>query len=229
MRFKWIGSMVMIILVLTGLFAYQEGNSDVYEGMSIIPEEEEDIPLYEGLTPKRNTYVIEGNQVDTLYSYYIKELSNAGWKLAMEDRRESSFRSVWEKEEFSGELNVRAHYEKTKGQTAMVFDHHPSMSTTTWIEQPPSSMCVYVQASDENCTAIKDPRHINDLMHIINQAIDVEHQSYQTGYEKSELDAGGQSIMVYHAQGKPLYFESEQGMKMMKPESDFFELTNIPH
>ncbi|MDC3413246.1 hypothetical protein NC797_14425 [Aquibacillus sp. 3ASR75-11] len=49
------------ILITMGWLSYQKATDDTYEGMSIIPEQHKDIPLYKGLKPTQNEYVIRGN------------------------------------------------------------------------------------------------------------------------------------------------------------------------
>lgn len=53
---------------------------DTYEGMSIIPEQHKDIPLFKGLEPTRANYVIDGNHLNEVYNFYVNKLPELGWK-----------------------------------------------------------------------------------------------------------------------------------------------------
>ncbi len=91
-----------IILILFGAwFTYQNVTNDVYAGMSIIPEKEKDIPLYEGLKPDRNYYYIKGNHSKEIYEFYRKELTAKGWMVEHSDGEDKERGNDWNDFSFS--------------------------------------------------------------------------------------------------------------------------------
>lgn len=121
------------LLIVSVWFLYHEKTDDTYEGMTIIPEHQEDIPLYDGLHPTKTEYVIKGDQWSEIHSFYLNELRNKGWQLehmdsALNDDNPnndwSGFYSLWVKEDFEGELWVSANYNPYEENTEVIFDKH---------------------------------------------------------------------------------------------------------
>lgn len=131
-------------LLISGGFVYHKISDDTYEGMSIIPEQHKDIPVFKGLKPTRNHYVSPGNQWKDIYNFYLKELPTLGWKMEHEDSALndndskndwSGFHSRWRKEGFDGELWISASYNQFEDNTEVIFDKTPIHGSTAWMEE----------------------------------------------------------------------------------------------
>lgn len=224
------------IFIFLGGFTYQKVTDDTYEGMSIIPEQHKDIPLFEGLESTRSQYVIKGNRWEDIYNFYTNELPKLGWKVEYEqsalddDHHEndwSGFYSLWRKEGFDGELRVSASYNQYDEKTEVMFDKIPIYKSTSWIEDLPDSICVYETLKDEKCVEINDKSKIKEIKSLINKAVDWEKEELPQRKNTSVVVFGNLEIKVYYESDKEIYFHSKKGLKMMKPELEFFELTNL--
>ncbi|MBT2695855.1 hypothetical protein J7E79_00130 [Bacillus sp. ISL-40] len=109
----------------------------------------------------------------------------------------------------------------------MIFDKTPIFNSTTWINNVPESICIYQSSTDEKCSEIKDEIKIEKIVGFINEAIDWN-EEVSPREKTSVIDFGDMSIKVQYENEKEIYFQSEKGTKLMKPEPDFFELTNLP-
>lgn len=234
-NFLLLGSLVAIIFICW--FAYLKATDDTYEGMSIIPEDYKDIPLFEGLKPTRNNYVIKGNRWEDVYNYYMNQLPEHGWKVeyeqsALEDNEIendwSGFHSRWRKEGFDGELWISASYNQYEEQTEILFDKTQIYTTTFWIDELPDNICIYETLQAENCFEIKDKTKINELTSLINSAFDFNEEKLPQREKISIIEFGNLEIKVHYGSDQEIYFQSAKGMKRMKPEPEFFELTNLP-
>jgi hypothetical protein len=226
---------IIVVLIVIGWFVFQKITDDTYEGMSIIPEKHEDIPLFEGLEPTEHQYVMDGNRWKDIYDFYLKELPKLGWSIengnsALNDNDSnndwSGFFSGWRKEGFEGELSISAHYNQLEEQTVVIFDKIPIYNSTTWINNVPESICIYQSSTDEKCSEIKDEITIEKIVGLINDAIDWNDE-VSTREKTSIIDFGNMNVKVYYENEKEIYFQSEKGTKLMKPEPDFFKLTNL--
>lgn len=235
-KFLIVGSVVVSILL--GWFAYQKATDDIYEGMSIIPENHKDIPLFEGLEPTRSHYVIKGNRWEQIYNFYMNELPKLGWKVeyeqsALDDNNNendwSGFYSRWRKEGFDGELRISASYNQYDEKTEVMFDKTPFYKSTSWIEDLPDSICIYETLNDKQCIEINDESKIKEIESLINKAIDWDKEELPHRNKTSVVDFGNLEIKVYYENDKEIYFHSEKGIKLMKPEPEFFRLTNLSH
>ncbi|WP_028784794.1 hypothetical protein [Thalassobacillus devorans] len=121
-------------LLISSGFVYYKITDDTYEGMSIIPEQHKDIPVYQGLKPTKSNYVSLGNQWTEIYNFYLKELPELGWEVehadsALDDNNSkndwSGFHSRWRKEGFDGELWISASYSQFENYTEVTFDKTP--------------------------------------------------------------------------------------------------------
>ncbi|WLR43220.1 hypothetical protein LC087_03210 [Bacillus carboniphilus] len=121
----------LLVLIVISLFIYQRNTDETYQGMSIIPEHHNDIPLYKGLEPTRNEYVIDGEKWEDIYNYYLNEIPKMGWKVvheesALDDNDPSNdwsgFISTWKKDEFEGVLWISAGYNQYDEKTEVKFD-----------------------------------------------------------------------------------------------------------
>jgi hypothetical protein len=236
-KINWIILGSIAILAVTGLFVSQKiTDNDTYEGMSIIPEQHDDIPLFDGLELTDHEYVIEGNHWKDIYDFYIKELPKHGWKeeykgTALEDDKAENdwggFYSRWRKEGFDGELEISAHYNQFEEQTEVIFDKTPIYNSTTWIDNVPDSICVYENLTDKKCVEIKDQNKIKEIVRFINDAIDWN-EKLMSREKKSVIDFGNLNVQVLYENDKEIYFQSEKGTKLMKPDPGFFKLTSLP-
>ncbi|MGD6777668.1 hypothetical protein [Sutcliffiella horikoshii] len=226
-----------VILMILGWFSYDKITDDAYEGMTIIPEQQKDIPLYGGLKASRSQYEIEGDRWEDIYSFYLQELPKHGWKVeyiqsALDDEDEendwSGFYSLWRKEGFEGELKISSHYQSFEEKTEVSFDKYPVIITTPWVKDTPANICIYATLEDSNCSKIIDKSKIIEIQSLINNAIDREKEDQLPNRKKASIiDFGGMEIKVYYESDKEIYFLSEKGWKVMKPEPTFFELTNL--
>ncbi|WP_423800971.1 hypothetical protein [Neobacillus sp. SAB-20_R2A] len=229
-KIKWILFSAIAILIAAGWFTYQKVTDETYEGMSIIPEQHKDITLFKGLEPRRNDYVMDGNHWREIYDYYKKQLPKHGWKVEYEQSSPNDdvpgFMSTWRKKGLDWELSISGGYYKTDNQTEVIFDKIPILHSTTWIDQIPNTICIYKNTSDENGSEIKDPSQINELVRIINGAIDWNGE-VQPREKSTVIRAGDIEVKVLYEGDKEIYLQSEKGTKIMKPESEFFKLMNL--
>lgn len=226
-----------LVLIVMGLLLYQKATDDTYKGMTIIPENHEDIPLFEGLKPREHDYAIEKDHWIDIYHFYLKELPKLGWNLEFEgsalndgDSKNDwgGFHSSWRKNGFDGELYISAYYNQHEDQTEVMFDKTPIYHSTTWIHNIPDSICIYQSESVEECSGINDQTKIQQIAAFINNdAFDWEEEvlpRQNTGV----IEFGDLKIKVLYEKEKEIYFQSEKGTKMMKPDPGFFMLTNLP-
>jgi hypothetical protein len=222
---NWLVYGIIIIL-------YQRVTDDTYEGMSIIPEQQKDIPLFEGLRPSEHEYVMEGNHWNDIYNFYLKELPRYGWeveyKQSSSDKNSdvTGFMSRWRKKGIEWELSIYGSYFKMNNQTEVIFDKTPIYYSTTWIDDVPTSICIQQNSSNESCTEINDKAQIEGIVSFINDAIDWEEEVLPRE-KTSVIDFGNMEIKVMYESDKEIYFQSEKGIKMMKPDPDFYKLTNL--
>lgn len=227
---------VLVVLLIVGSWlVHQKMTDETYLGMSIIPEQHEDIPLYKGLEPTRTHYVIEGDHWQDIYEFYFKELPSLGWVKeysgsALDDNDSENdwggFDSSWTKEGFVGELSVSASYNQFEDQTEVMFDQTPIHHATKWINEVPDSLCVYDTLNEEGCVMLDDHEKIQKIVGFINDAIDWEGESPKV-QKTGAIVIGDKTIEVLHGDEIELYFQSEMGLKLMKAEPEFFEMTGL--
>ncbi|MBM7585660.1 hypothetical protein JOC86_002202 [Bacillus pakistanensis] len=234
-KINWLIYGAIAFFIALSWFAYQQITNDTHEGMSIIPEHHKDIPLFEGLKPTEHQYVVKGNKWNDIYNFYLKELPALGWKVEYEDSALndgdtendwSGFYSRWRKEGFDGELWISANYNEFEEQTEVIFDKTSLYNSTTWIEDAPESICIYQNQNDEKCSEIEEKSKIEKIVRFINDAIDWD-KEVLSREKTSVIELGNIEIKVFYENDKEIYFQSEKGTKMMKPDPDFFKLTNL--
>jgi hypothetical protein len=234
LKFWKLSLLILIILLLAGgVYYFQKKQEERYDGLAIIPERTMDIPLYSGLKPASPVYTTEGDHWEEIKQFYEKELPENGWSLMMSqastDHTEdgAGYNSFWEKENTPWILSIRAAYYKNSNQTEVVFDKRERMDADIWIDTEVSGICINEQPdrSDE-CFRMTDRQIIEQTIDLINSAIEADpQQGYYNG--KSMIDFGSITIDVYYDLEKGIYFVSDKGVKWMKPEKEFFELTRI--
>jgi hypothetical protein len=120
------------LVIVVASYAYERASDDTYAGMSIIAEEHKDLPIFEGLEPQRNDYVIVGDRWEEIHEFYKDQLTLNGWEVLFEESALNNenheddwggFYSRWRKEGFKGELWLSAGYDKETKQTRVNFDH----------------------------------------------------------------------------------------------------------
>lgn len=236
-KIHWLIFTGILILVISGLFLYQKVTDDTYKGMTIIPEDHEDIPLFKGLEPREHDYVIGGDHWVDVYDFYLKELPEQGWALEFEgsalddsepDNDWGGFHSGWRKNGFDGELYISAYYNQHDDQTEVMFDKTRIYNSTTWIDTIPESICIYQSLSDEDCFEINDQTKIKQIAAFINEDAFDWKEEVVTRQNTGVIDFGNLKIKVLYGDEIDLYFQSEKGTKMMKADPGFFELTNLP-
>ncbi|UFT98378.1 hypothetical protein KO561_14380 [Radiobacillus kanasensis] len=223
------------IFLIAGWFAYQKVTAETYEGMSIIPEKHEDIPLYKGLKPTRHEYVMEGNHWLDIYNFYMEELPGHGWVVqheesALHDNDSENddwggFFSRWQKDDFDGELSVSASYNQHENQTEVNFDKTPTLEATTWIDKIPEQICIY--KDEEMCEEVTDKSNISEIVRFVNEATDWKKEKVTPRKNTSVMKLGNLQIEILYEEDKEIYLVSEKGIKLMKPEPEFFQLINL--
>jgi hypothetical protein len=216
-------AVLIFALAVFGWFAYQKATDETYEGMSIIPEKHEDIPLYKGLEPRRTDYVIEGNQWRDIYTFYLENLPRYGWKVEYKQSAAdwSGFMSRWTKPGFDGALSVSAHYNKFEEQTEVIFDKRGLYKSTAWIENAPESVRVCKQSKND-CFIIKENKKIKSIVRFVNRAPDAKKRFPEKHSMFIEFDHF--VVKVHHKKEKEIYLKSEKGIKVMKPDPGFLRL-----
>ncbi|CAI9395993.1 hypothetical protein ACTQ5K_13680 [Niallia sp. Sow4_A1] len=216
--------------LLTGFIIYQKVTDDTYKGMTIIPEQEKDIPLYAGLTPTKDQYIMDGNSWEAIYDYYEQELPKHGWSVeyigsALEDNDSandwSGFYSRWRKAGFDGELSLSASYNKSEMQTEVMFDKHQILDSTVWLKQNPESIRIYQNESQQDGVEVKDKAAISEIVQFINsEAYDSKETTISRKHTKL-MDLGNLKIKVYYEKEKTIFLQSAKGIKEAKPDPSF--------
>ncbi|MBM7583658.1 hypothetical protein JOC86_000195 [Bacillus pakistanensis] len=164
-KLNWLLYGTIVVCIIIGLFSFRKITKDTYDGMSIIPEQHKDIPLFEGLEPNEHQYIVDGNQWIDIYKFYKVELPKFGWKLKYIDTALNvqvpendggGFYSHWRKEGFDGELWISAGFNSLEDQTVVIFDKTPIYNSSIWIHHVPENICIYENLLDENCTEMKE-------------------------------------------------------------------------
>ncbi|WP_221563476.1 hypothetical protein [Alkalihalobacillus sp. TS-13] len=232
---KWIAGLVALLVISSGYFAYGKMTDDTYEGMSIVPENRDDLPLYKGLEPNRNSYTIEGDHWENIYKYYLEELPEDGWMLGHDDSALddtdaendwSGFRSTWIKDGFDGELHLSASYNEHNDETEVNFDKTMRHISTEWIGTNPETVCIYEKVDDQECRGIEDEESVEEIVRLINSSLDWN-DAIEPREKKSLLEIGGLKVEVHYESDSEVYLRSHKGIKIMKPEPEFFEHTKL--
>ncbi|MFS0779395.1 hypothetical protein ABC255_25780 [Neobacillus sp. 3P2-tot-E-2] len=232
---RTIFGVIVLLFFIISWFSYQKITDDTYKGMSIIPEEHKDIPLFKGLEPTEHQYIMKGNHWEEIYHFYKKELPGLGWQKdyiesALDDHEAdndgSRFMSRWRKEDFAGELWISAHYNQNEDQTEVMFDQTEILQSTTWIEDVPDSICIYQSPTAQNCTEITDKSKIEQITRFINEAMDTK-EEVDSRNETMIIDFTDIKVNVFYEDEKEFFLQSEKGTKLMKPEQEFLELLII--
>jgi hypothetical protein len=226
---------ILLLLFIISWFSYQKITDDTYKGMSIIPEEHKDIPLFKGLEPTEHQYIMKGNHWEEIYHFYKNELPGLGWQMdyiksALDDNEAENdwggFMSRWRKDDFDGELWISSHYNQNEDQTEVMFDKTEILQSTSWIENVPDSICIYQSPTSQNCTEINDKSKIEQITRFINEAMDWN-KEVDSRNETLIIDFADIKINVLYEGGKEIFLQSEKGTKLMKPEQEFLELLVI--
>ncbi|MFC7783996.1 hypothetical protein ACFQWC_05780 [Rossellomorea sp. GCM10028870] len=230
---KWFFYLILLSLVIPSWYFYQKVPDRTYEGMTIIPEEHEDIPLYEGLEPTMSDYKMNGDHWVGIYDFYLDALPKLGWEVselgsALDDQDAENdwggFYSTWRKEGFDGELSISSHFNQEEDYTEVIFDKHPIYQSSVWIDGPPKSACVYIDSGNESCRAINDKEIIQSLMDYINDGIDWDDQSTEPRSNKKTYQFDDIKVEVLYEGDKEIYLKSDKGTKLMKPEPEFLKI-----
>lgn len=232
---KWLLFCIVVLFAVLSWLHYQKSNDDTYKGMSIIPEQSQDIPLFKGLKPTEHEYTMEGNRWVEIYDYYLQKLPEHGWRVedtdsSLQDQDPendwSGFRSRWGKEGFDGELWISAHYDQFKDQTVVTFDKARSQQTTVWITKSPETISICQSQTDSNPRELKDQSKIAEVVRLINDSIDWD-EPMEPRKQSCVMQFGSMQIKILFEDEKEIYLQSEKGTKLMKPEPDFLALLNL--
>lgn len=230
---KWVFYLMLLFLVIPSWYFYQKVTDRTYEGMTIIPEEHEDIPLYEGLEQTMSDYKMNGDHWVGIYDFYLDKLPKLGWEVnelgsALDDQDAENdwggFYSTWRKEGFDGELSISSHFNQGEDYTEVIFDKHPIYHSSVWIEGTPKSACVYADSGNESCRVINDKEIITSLVDFINDAIDWDDQSTEPRSSKKTYQFDDIKVEVLYGEDKEIYLKSDKGIKLMKPEPEFLKI-----
>ncbi|WP_079509188.1 hypothetical protein [Mesobacillus jeotgali] len=234
MKFGRIALIILCVLLIVIIINYfQQIQEEKYEGLEIIPEHTEDIPVYIGLEAESPVYKIKGDHWADIMRFYNLELPDNGWSLNMQQSSPDSsedgagFISSWEKEGKDWILTIRGAYYKNTDQTEVTYDRTEPLKAAPWIETEVSEICINEQPDrSQDCFMMTDKNTIDRITEMINSATEADNQ--QIDYkEKSAIQFNTMKITVYYDLEKGIYFLSEKGTKWMKPEKEFFELTRI--
>jgi hypothetical protein len=221
---------ILMIFILSGYSGYSYFNKDnVYAGMTVVPEERNDLPLYKGLVPGEHQYTMEGNHWQSIYDFYAVKLPRYGWKLSHKQATigyPGGFMMTWAKDD--KELFIGGNWNPENLETEVMFDLHPQIHISTWIDRTPQEVCVYADPNDNTCSKITDSKKIEQLVRWINfEAYDKEDAPLQKEYGVLVVD--DLRIEVHYDPKLPSYtLKSELGRKQMKPEK-LLELTGLTH
>jgi hypothetical protein len=211
----------LIILVVIGFIVYQKIKDDPYEGMSVIPEQRKDIGLYKKLELKDGHYVVKKNHLKEIHKFYLKNLQKSGWELEYDEVFKSGFMSRWTKPN-QGKLNISGGYSHNDNQTEVRFDLYFPPAATKWFSINPSKVEV-MNANKVTKKIIKNKKQINQLINFIDKdAYDTKEQSLGDFFRYLKID--NLEIKIYYKKNNPIYFVSEKGTKMMKPEKEIIDL-----
>ncbi|WP_223596159.1 hypothetical protein [Neobacillus bataviensis] len=231
----WLILSLTFVVSLSGWYSYQKVTDDTYEGMSIIPEHHKDIPLFPGLEPTRNDYVMEEDHWREVYAFYEKQLPKHGWNKAFmysaldnddPDDDWSGFYSRWTKKGFDGELTLGAGYNQHENQTEVIFDKNPIFHASPWIDQVPKSICIHADSLKSECITVTDPNEIKAIVQIINDAYDTNEKVPSDKYE-SKITFGSFEVYIQYRKDEMIYLRSSKGTKEMKPEQEFLALIRL--
>ncbi|MGE5703434.1 MAG: hypothetical protein ACM32O_12960 [Clostridia bacterium] len=232
---KWLLFCVIVLFAVISWFHYQKSKDDTYKGMSIIPEQHQDIPLFKGLEATEHEYTMEGNRWVEIYDYYMQKLPEHGWRVedtdsSLHDQDPendwSGFRSRWGKEGFDGELWISAHYDQLKEQTVVKFDKARSQQATVWITKSPETISICQSQTGANSRELKEQSKIAEMARLINESIDWN-EPMEPRNQSCVMQFGNMQIKVLFEDEKEIYLQSEKGAKLMKPEPDFLALLNL--
>jgi hypothetical protein len=230
-RMPWL--IVFVLLFAAILIYFQQNQKEKYEGLDLIPERTDDIPLYKGLEADSPVYKIEGNHWSEVMKFYEEELPQNGWSLIMQQASSDSnedgagFTSSWEKKGTDWALAFSGSYFINMDQTEVTFDRTVPIKAAKWVESEVPDVCINEQPDrSDDCFKLTDEKIISQIREMINEAPEAGNQ--QLLYkEKSIIKFGALIITVYYDLDNGIYLVSEKGTKWMKPEKEFFELTRI--
>ncbi|TYS91501.1 hypothetical protein [Rossellomorea aquimaris] len=230
---KWLFSLIVLFFMILSGYFYQKVTDRTYEGMTVIPEEHDDIPLYDGLEPTMIDYKMKGNHWVHIYDFYLDELPKLGWEIsesgsALDDPEAendwSGFYSIWRKVGFDGELSISSHFNQGEDHTEVTFDTHPIYHSSVWIEGIPKSACVYVDSGNGPCQKMIDKEIIQSLVDFINDGIEWDDQSIEPRSQIKTYKFDHVTVEVLYEGDKEIYIKSDKGTKVMKPEPEFLKL-----
>jgi hypothetical protein len=229
----FVAGLVAILIVAAWFVHHKRSIEEAYSGMSIIPGQRKDVPLFEGLKPSNPDFVMKGNHWKEIYEFYLQELPKHGWKAEHKITRTNetgdshSFDTSWRKKGLDWELTVMGGYIKMTNQTEVIFDKLPILTSTTWINHAPQSICIYHNLTDNNCVVIKDKKKIDGIVRFINSGIDWD-KKVEPHAKTGMIVVGDFKIKVFYEADEEVYLQTEKGTKLMKPEPEFFQLTGLP-
>ncbi|AQQ52601.1 hypothetical protein [Planococcus lenghuensis] len=223
---------LVIVSIAAAWLGYSRLTDDTYEGMSIIPEEHEDIPLYEGLEPQEHQYTLQGNEWQEVRGFYLDTFPGLGWRLVHEESAlddpdvsndSSGFMTRWRKDGFDGELWISGGYNQFDDKTEIIFDQTQIRTQSVWLEEAPDSICIYQTEEDDHCSRTEDPDIIRVLTDFVNAGNDWE-DAADLSEELAVIDFGTLEVKVAQPEGGDVFLQSTEGVKTMKPEPEFLKL-----
>lgn len=212
MRKRWIIFVIIAFSIVISWFAYQKITDGTYKGMSIIPEQRTDIPLFKGLKPTSHNYIMEGDHCVEIYNFYMNVLPRNGWKVDSlsntndSENNWSGFMSWWEKEEFDGKLMVSTYYKQTEKQTVVIFDKQSIISSTAGNSKSSPNM----NSETLDLTKLSEFAAEKFSEYMGTQNI----KSYEIGETRIAYRSSKDKHFVYVAEAAAILKESEQKEKI---------------
>lgn len=120
-------SFVFVLLVFLSVTIYQYVvKKDRYSSVSIVPEQRNDLPLYEGLEFQEHHYLMKGNHWYDIYEFYRDSLPSHGWKLVFKQASIEGWGGFMLRfEKNNKELHIDGGWNPYANETETIFDLNP--------------------------------------------------------------------------------------------------------
>lgn len=230
MKKRIVLSFVFILLIISSVAIYKYVlEKDRYSSVSIVPENRNDLPLYDGLEFQENHYLIKGNHWNNIYEFYRDTLPNHGWKLVFKQASiEDSGGFMLRFQKKDKELHIGGGWNPYANETETTFDLNPVLHKTMWIDQKPRSICVYLNKNAVNCNKITDQNKIEQFIKMVDEdAVNKDDAPLQK--EFGIVDVNGEKIEIHYDPLLPSFtLKKADERKQMKPEA-LLELLGLTH
>ncbi|MFZ3591794.1 hypothetical protein ACOI1C_21915 [Bacillus sp. DJP31] len=221
------GLALSIYFILSGATS-----QDVHSGMSIIPEETTDLPLYIGLRARSSDYIIKNDQHKEIYDFYLRELPLKGWKLINSRIHKGlGFEQSWSKPSKKRELYILSTISDNQKETYVVFDENSIIQNDIWFIEV-KTICEEKNKS-EICITIEDDPKAKKFIDFINANANLEESSIK--FKDRELilnltfnNINKESMNLDIYQREDLYFlVSSKGVKEVGSEEEVLSFLSL--